>query len=266
MSIKIDWKFWVVLLATLAGVFGPLWLWRFDLNARELSVELQSSSSLTPAPLVKGLSLQILVAGQPLTDAYASTLIVKNSGAKPILASDFEGPLDIASNGRTTLLWAQVSQTKPKSLTPVVSIEKNKVRLQPLLLNPGDSISLYLLNSDGKPAFSAAARVAGISDVLVTEVSDKAIVSSFSWAMALLAPFAVAGVFILVLRDDFSDFTIRFPAVMLTSGSVLAIATFSVAHVWNAYFGTGLGNTVVLAIALTFSGGLIAYLSLKKRQ
>jgi hypothetical protein len=58
---RLDWKFFLMLLVTLLGVGVPVWLWQYDLRAKSLAVRVVSSVDLhTPqASSLPGLELTL---------------------------------------------------------------------------------------------------------------------------------------------------------------------------------------------------------------
>lgn len=86
---------------------------------------------------------------------------MRNSGNSPILSSDFDGPIEVAFGTSVDLLDVAVEDAEPGHLTPTVNILTRIVRIEPLLLNPGDSFVLTIL-SDGATEPEVLARIAGV--------------------------------------------------------------------------------------------------------
>ena len=59
MPLTLDLKFVVSLLATLAGVLVPVWLWQSDLASRSIEVKIVSIADLHPsnAPKLNGIQI-----------------------------------------------------------------------------------------------------------------------------------------------------------------------------------------------------------------
>lgn len=189
MSItKLDWKFVLSLFAAIAGIAVPVLLWQFDLSSRSLSVQLSSSIALEPKVDASMHGLQVMLDGVKVELPHLSTLELTNSGSKPIAASDFEGPLEIRiKQGR--LVRARVDRSNPRDLPASISTDENVVKLQPLLLNPGDSIIFAIVTSQQAPEFDPFARVSGVAKVLYKDSSTKLGWgrAAFSFTQALLA-------------------------------------------------------------------------------
>ncbi len=186
MTFRFDWKFWVVLLITLAGVIVPVWLWRVDLAARSLHFRQISQSSLQPPDTAKALQLTIALAGVELKAPYLTVFELVNDGAKPISTSDFESPIEMVVTNKAGIIRATVTETSPPDLAPSVLVEDGKMKIKPMLLNPGDSMTVAILTTGEEPGFQPHARVAGVQSVPVT-YSGKKSQSLFRTTIYLLA-------------------------------------------------------------------------------
>jgi hypothetical protein len=161
-----DWKFVATTLLAIAGVAVPIFLWQYDLaSSRSLSVQLTSSVALQPETDSAVDGLQVTVDGTKVDSPYLSNLALTNDGSRPILASEFDSPLVVTLNSGAKIVRARVSTTKPNKIPAVVDSDEHSIRLKPLLLNPGDSLSLAVLTAGGRPTFSPAARIVGISKI-----------------------------------------------------------------------------------------------------
>jgi hypothetical protein len=105
--------------------------------------------------------IKMSIGGRPVYDPRLVTLRVRNSGNTPILSSDFDGPIEVAFGTSVDLLDVAVDDSEPGHLTPIVNILTRAVRIDPLLLNPGDSFLLTIL-SDGATEPQVLARIAGV--------------------------------------------------------------------------------------------------------
>ncbi len=167
---RFDWKFFLTLAITIAGVAIPVWLWQIDLTSKALSLTVKSTAELQPKGIDSLDGIQLSVDGKVLDAPYVSVLELTNSGSKPILTSDFEGPIRISAGSPSKLVKAQTTSSSPPSLEPKVSLIDGVVFTQPLLLNPGDTIRITAVTADAKPAFNARARVAGVTEINISDV------------------------------------------------------------------------------------------------
>jgi hypothetical protein len=160
-----DWKFFVTLAATVAGVIVPVYLWQLDLSSKALTVRLVSSISVINDPGDPGLGLQLTIEGANVEAPYLSTFEVINSGSRAILSSDFESSMEIDAGKDISVVRAKVASTIPGDIQATVSALGQQVKIQPLLLNPGDALTIGVITAGGAPFFVPRARVAGIARV-----------------------------------------------------------------------------------------------------
>lgn len=185
VSKYVNWSS-VTFIATLAGLAMPLWLWFADLNSRSLLLSVVSQTALTSeeAGTIKG--LQVFVDGVPIVAPTLSVIQVSNDGNKPIPSADYEGPLEVRFGEGTKVIRAEVTATSPRDIEAKLSSEALIVRIEPLLLNPDDSVTLSLLTSGKPPTFQPRARVAGVSTIKLSDGTAKTPPSRIA-LLALLA-------------------------------------------------------------------------------
>jgi hypothetical protein len=188
MPTSFDWKFIFSLLAALAGVLVPVWLWQVELSARSIAVRLVSSVALQPETTSTIPDLQISVDGVKLESPYLSTLELVNSGTKPIPSSDFESPIELLVYEGAQIVRARIASTRPTDVHGEITIDKQSVKLQPLLLNSKDSLTFAVITSGNAPTFASRARIAGISKIAFEDVTRK----KLDWnTAAVLLPVAL---------------------------------------------------------------------------
>ncbi|CAH1090714.1 hypothetical protein NTG1052_80052 [Candidatus Nitrotoga sp. 1052] len=107
--------------------------------------------------------------GKILGNPYVSVLELSNTGSRPILATDFEGPLKIAVTSPSGVVKVQLGATTPTSLEPKIDIAEGVVLVQPLLLNPHDVIRMTLVSANSRPEYSIRGRVAGVSEITTSD-------------------------------------------------------------------------------------------------
>ena len=169
MDLRFDWKFFLTLAITIASVAVPVWLWQVDLSSKALTLTVKSTAELQPKGVDTLDGIQLSLDGKALESPYVSVLEFSNSGSRPIVTSDFEGPIRISTEGTSKLVKARTTSSSPTSLEPVLSLAEGVVLLSPLLLNPGDTIRITAVAAGAKPAFTARARVAGVVEISVID-------------------------------------------------------------------------------------------------
>jgi hypothetical protein len=192
-----DLKFLATIALALASVLVPVYLWQLDLNSKSLVVRLIASTNLQPEASVDLADVQLTIGGVPVSKPVVSTLEVSNTGSRPIPASDFDGPLELLIAPPSKLLRARVAETSPNGIPARVKVQDGAVRLEPLLLNPGDVIGISVLTSSGQPQFETRARISGVRTVPF----DHPTVQSIRWpALLFLLPIAAIAFSLYVLN------------------------------------------------------------------
>ncbi|MFZ2326516.1 MAG: hypothetical protein WAW73_06330 [Rhodoferax sp.] len=115
-----------------------------------------------------------------------------NDGAKPISSADFESPIEMVATNKAGIVRAIVTETNPPNLAPSVSVEDGRLKLKPMLINPGDSMTMALLTKGEAPSFRPQARIAGVQSVpLVEEVKKSLSVTAMFLFLAAGSLFAI---------------------------------------------------------------------------
>jgi hypothetical protein len=164
---KLKWKRLLSLGVAVAGILVPLLLWQADRETRSLELRLVSETALQPE-MPKGMSgLQIVLGNNAIKSPSLSVLELRNDGSVPIVRDSFEEPLEIVVQNDSQLIRVQVTGKNPTDLSPKVTVTSKAIRLEPLLLNAGDSITIAVLAAKRSPVFAARSRIAGIRRVTV---------------------------------------------------------------------------------------------------
>ncbi|MGH8719792.1 MAG: hypothetical protein ACREV0_12760, partial [Burkholderiales bacterium] len=248
MRFVFDWKFYVTLVATIAGVVVPVYLWRADLQARSLQLRVASQTALAPdvPKTVSGLTLS--VDGVNLEQPFLTVLELTNDGSRPIPVTEYEDSIQVITNEGVRLVRAQLTDVQPKDLQPKFSIDHEKLQISPLLLNPGDLITFAAITSGGKPDFSVRARIAGIKSVVLEDRSARKSNTAkrvlFSSVAFLLIFVYASCAFALVPRRRFelAKTTLIVGVLACSSGAALLLLPFShELELSSSQFSLGLG-------------------------
>lgn len=168
-----DWKFIVTTLLALAGVLVPVWLWQSDQSAQSLQAKVVSTVPMKINSLAAAEDIQVVIGGVPIPSPYLSTVELINNGRKPIAASDFYSPLVISVVHDSQLVRAIVTSTSPVGIDAKLTSTKNSTSLNPLLLNSGDVVRIAVITSNKKPDFSFNARIAGIKQIEIDDITQQ---------------------------------------------------------------------------------------------
>lgn len=169
MRLVYDWKFYVPLLATLAGVVVPIWLWRADHQARSLQLRVASQTSLEPEVPKVVSGLKLLVDGADLERPFLTVLELTNDGSRPIQAIEYEDSIQVLVSEGVRLVRTQMTDVQPEDLQPRFNSDGEKLKISPLLLNPGDLMKFAIITAGGKPTFKVRARIAGIQSIVLED-------------------------------------------------------------------------------------------------
>lgn len=193
MKLKVlDWKFALTTVLALAAVLLPVYLWQADLAAQSLTVRLVSSSALELPADSKVHDMQIIVNGEKIASPHIYSLLLVNTGSKPIPTGSFETPIQILSLNEAKLITAQITGTEPAGIPAKLSIEENQIKIQPFLSNPGDQIAMTLVSS-GPLDLTAQARIAGVRDLLYEDATqtNSSPIGGFLYAVIAIACLAL---------------------------------------------------------------------------
>lgn len=170
MKIFSEWKFFLPLLVTVAV---PVWIWQADQSSKALSIQLNTRVQLQPIEEKDPPGLEISVDGTRLENPYLVVFEIRNGGSKPIPAVDFESPLDILLESKTSFVRSEVTEKNPKDIEATIISERQRISLKPTLLNPKDTIEITAITSGAPPIFGSKARVVGISNVSLEDGTNE---------------------------------------------------------------------------------------------
>lgn len=166
-----DPMFLLTLFAAIAAIVVPIWIWRSDLSSRSLHFRLAAQTALQPEEknVVKG--LKISVDGLELESPFLSVIELINDGTRPIPSSDFESPIELHLESKSFIARANVTATSPQGLAAELVVDRQSVRLKPLLLNSRDVVTIAIITSGEPPKFSSRARISGVTEVRLEDAT-----------------------------------------------------------------------------------------------
>lgn len=177
-----DWKYFLTFFITVVGIAVSIWIWQAE-SSKSLSIKLITRVSLQPKEQESLPEMEISVDGSRLENPHLVVFEVTNDGSKPILATDFESPLDIRLESKTSFVRSRVTGTNPKDIEATILSERQLISLKPTLLNSKDTIAITAITSGASPIFVYKARVVGISHVSLEDstIEKKSIVMLVFW-------------------------------------------------------------------------------------
>lgn len=156
------WQFIGAVLALLALPTG-FWIYLLQRARKEIAYGLLSSRRLISLSSDLRDRVAITLDGKSVEDVHLLIVGIKNSGNVPILESDFLYSPSIRAENGTEFISAEISKVHPSNLQPSLKLYPDRLEVAPLLLNPGDYISVQALASGPSPKASPDFRIVGTS-------------------------------------------------------------------------------------------------------
>lgn len=110
-------------------------------------------------------NLEILYDGKPVDNVHLLAIRFTNTGNVPIVSSDYEKKIEFSLGEEITILSAQILKSVPNKLAVNIENINNKIIIEPLLLNPKDSISIEVIISGDNYKIDVNARIIGIKSI-----------------------------------------------------------------------------------------------------
>ena len=163
--------FWALLAIVVAvvGIVAPI-LWdryklRSDIELRCVSFEtlVESSEQLE--------NLTITYNGEALRQISKADFVLINAGRTPILEKDVVSPPEITFPRDTEVLAAKVEGQQPDNLGARLDLDRARkaVVISFPLLNPNDYVRVGVFTNSKNLSFDGKARIAGVSNLSVTQ-------------------------------------------------------------------------------------------------
>lgn len=179
--------------------------------------------------------IQILYDKKSIDNIFLFIVKIINSGTVPIVRSDFETPINIEFAEKGKVLEADVINVSPKNLAVDIKNSKSGVSIQPLLLNPGDSITVKILLTNYTDAVISG-RIAGVRETLDPDYYSPPIPIEdylFSITLVLMTIFMFSLIYQL-LSELLGPFEFDLLLWIADEGAVIPIAL--VCAIWGVYF------------------------------
>lgn len=109
--------------------------------------------------------LQVQVDGIAVNNIDITFIEFSNSGNVPIERGDFDIPVTVEFEPPARIISVVIESEEPEGIGASLSAQESSVILSPVLLNPGDKVTLkFILSSDTKK-FGVAGRVVGVKAI-----------------------------------------------------------------------------------------------------
>lgn len=170
------WQFIGALVAVVAIIISVIFYFS-QKRRKQLSYEVISLNSiLSHSEELEG-KLKILFEGEQVNQVHLIVIQLTNTGNIPIISKDYEREISIKFLEDSRILSAQISDTFPSNLGATLSYNLENIKLQPVLLNRGDSITIKTLVSQFAKGIVFDGRIVGIQSI--EKMKDTSSVSYF---------------------------------------------------------------------------------------
>nr|WP_145545811.1 hypothetical protein [Variovorax boronicumulans] len=254
-----------MLAVAIGGAAIPFYTWLSDRPSKAIAISAWSTIPLIQ-PFRELGDLEISIGGQEVKSLDLTTLEIKNSGNQPILKSDFATPIDLKVGRGTRVFRLASVESVPPAIKPEVTQTADQVKLEPLLLNPGDIVRLSVLTVGSRPSFETTTRVVGVKDVAVRrDEPNKMHIASVDWKhvsslLLLMGLYGCVASFTgKVRRNDFRVFAVFIAAVV-------GFAATTLLHdiIVSGY--SGKMATASASLLAGFAGGFCAQFVYRRQQ
>jgi len=127
--------------------------------------------------------------GEDLINPVLCVATIQNTGTSPILPSDFDGPLTVASREKMAIIRHGLLECDPPNIFDIdhpenlkIKVVRNKFMLGPTLMNPKDRITLFYI-ADMIPddwELEVTSRIAGVEKIVRLPRLEKGISHTFN--------------------------------------------------------------------------------------
>ena len=166
----VNWDFIAVVVAV-AGVVCTTLLgvavFLLQRRRKELGYRVISRTPLVSVEADVKEQVVVVFGGEIVTDVHLVMVEVVNWGNQAIVPDDYQRPLCVDLGTGARVLSVGRVDSKPEGLDVSASIveSRDKVAVDPLLLNAGDSFTLKILVSTFSGAVSVGGRVVGVKEI-----------------------------------------------------------------------------------------------------
>ncbi len=188
-DISFDWKHWVMVILTSLGVVIPFSIWWIDNQGRSLFLTISTKIPLTILERELIPEMEVLFKGEKITTPYLSEIRVSNDSRKPIPATDFESPIEIRTVGTTRIHSARLKPSGNNEIDAKIIFDSSTVKVNPILLNPGEEFSISIVTGGSIPAFTSRGRISGVSVPPLQDASSAKKDNPLNWLYFIAALF-----------------------------------------------------------------------------
>jgi hypothetical protein len=165
--------------------------------------------------------VQVLYDGSPVQSLTVFLVRVWNAGSEPIKSIDFERPLSFSVAAPAQILTVATAAVLPESLTPELVFEAHSLTVAPMLLNPGDSLTLKVLVKNASASLKPDARIVGVTRIQKGDGAPRRVATL---AVGMLMCFAGIGVAAFYVARAGAALPVELPQLPIAAKIALAVA------------------------------------------
>ncbi len=165
------WQFVGVLLSLVALATTYL-IYRRQTTIKRLGFGVLSQTRLLTVRMDARHRIKILYDGHEVSEPTMLLVRIVNIGNVPILTEDFDRAFRVVVDEMAIILSAEVAHQQPSDLDASINILASQIELDPLLLNPRDSVDIKILLSQYSKQVKPMARIRGVP--VITDLASKA--------------------------------------------------------------------------------------------
>lgn len=164
------WNVLATLFAAVAILFS-FWLYRRQRTRKSLAYEVKQIELVSVHQAAPRGRIKILFDDEEIGRVHLVEARIENNGNVAVEPEDFEKAIAIDLGEGASALTVDVTKVAPEDLEVETQAHKSQVEVQPLLLNPGDSLTLKIFarNFDGK--VECHYRIVGVSKMVTSPFS-----------------------------------------------------------------------------------------------
>lgn len=211
--------------AVIAAITVPLIIYFLQKSKKRLAYEVVSNTQLVGVKTEVQNKIKIYYENKLVENVYLVSIRLINSGNQPISIDDFARPINIQLGSNTKILTCEVLEQNPKDLDVSILKMQNSFEIQPLLLNPNDSLTLSILLSDYREELEVSARVKGVRNI-ETYSEPQPLLNII--LMLLMIPFILFSITSTFFYDIFKNYLGFKVSVILSTLFIFIIATLVV--------------------------------------
>jgi hypothetical protein len=148
-----------------------IWKWPDLLEETSLSLQLTSNTNLVSPEANQSGKIEVQFEGLAVPELWLGSFRLVNDGDVPIRREDFDQPIRLVHR-EANILELRLGMNEPPNLSPYIYVGLNSIEIQPLLLNPGDSVGFSLITTKSMASAVPSVRIAGIKEInFISQVS-----------------------------------------------------------------------------------------------